>query len=49
MRNGLAFTREGKLVPKPTGYEHKKLSPRYPALGVLAGSYGATNFRKYVV
>jgi len=21
--NGVAFTREGKLVPKPTGYEHK--------------------------
>jgi hypothetical protein len=22
---------EGKLAPTPTGYEHKKLSPRYPA------------------
>src|SRR5882724_10006268 len=29
--NGVAFTGECKLVPKPTGYEHKKLSPRYPA------------------
>jgi len=28
--NGVAFTREGKLVPKPTGYELKKLSPREP-------------------
>jgi hypothetical protein len=28
--NGIAFTSEGKLTPKPTGYEHKKLTPRYP-------------------
>jgi hypothetical protein len=23
----------GKVVPEPTGHEHKKLSPRYPAFG----------------
>ncbi len=28
--NGVAFTTDGKLAPKPTGYEHKKLTPRYP-------------------
>ena len=27
--NAAAFTNEGKLVPKPTGYEHKKLSPAF--------------------
>jgi hypothetical protein len=37
MRSGLSIMpsplrlRGGKLVPKPTGYEHKKLTPRYPA------------------
>jgi len=28
---GAPFTSEGKLVPKPNGYEDEKLTPRYPA------------------
>lgn len=30
-RDAEAFAREGNLVPKPTGHEHKKLTPGYPA------------------
>jgi hypothetical protein len=31
--NGVAFTGEGKLVRKATGYEQEKLKPRYPTSG----------------
>jgi hypothetical protein len=30
LRDGVAFTGEGKLVRKETGYEQEKLKPRYP-------------------
>jgi hypothetical protein len=29
-RNGVPFNSEGKLVTEPTGYKHKKPTPRYP-------------------
>ena len=29
----------GKVVPEPTGHEHKKLSPRYPAFGGRAPNF----------
>src|SRR5207245_9867523 len=34
--NGVAFTGEGKLVRKATGYEQEKLKPRYPTSGSRA-------------
>ena len=34
--DAISFTEESKLVPKPTGYEHKKLSPRRPAFEARA-------------
>jgi hypothetical protein len=42
LTNGVASIREGKLVSKPTGYEHKKLTPRYPA---FAGRASRTSGR----
>ena len=34
--DGVAFTGEGKLVRKATGYEQEKLKPRYPTSGSRA-------------
>ena len=34
--NGIAFTGEGKLVRKATGYEQEKLKPRHPTSGSRA-------------
>jgi hypothetical protein len=34
--NGVAFTGEGKLVRKATGYEQEKLKPRSPTSGSRA-------------
>lgn len=34
--NAAAFTGEGNLIRKATGYDQKKLKPRYPASGSRA-------------
>ena len=36
LADGVAFTGEGKLVRKATGYEQEKLKPRYPTSGSRA-------------
>ena len=33
MIDGVAFTGEGRLIRKATGFEQKKLKPRSPAFG----------------
>src|SRR5579872_198873 len=36
LADAVAFTGQGKLLRKATGYEHKKLKPRYPAFAGCA-------------